>query len=150
VNARTREVLDSTDLWTCQYCIAENAVQLRESNFSFFVGLFSAAKEGAMFVFTETTHRLWPELMDVALATIHTEKGKGMSFEVGFPGIGGRNKTGRQMVLRKRKGAIISEDQLALCEEFRRDSQMHEQRLKNGIVRQKKRVPPVGNKFRNG
>lgn len=150
VNARTREVLDSTDLWTCQYCIAENAVQLRESNFSFFVGLFSAAREGAMFVFTETTHRLWPELMDVALATIHTEQGKGMSFEVGFPAIGGRNKTGRQMVLRKREGAVISNEKLTLCEEFRRDSQMHEQRLKNGIVRQKKRVPPVGNKFRNG
>ena len=145
VNAGTREALDSTDLWTCQYCIAENAVQLRESKFSFFVGLFGAAKEGALFVFTETTHRLWPELLDVALATtIHTEQGKGMSsFEVGFPGVGGRNKTGRQMVLRKTEGAVISDDQLLLCEEFRRDSRMHIQRLKNGVVRQKKRVPPT-------
>jgi hypothetical protein len=33
-----------------------------------------------------------------------------------------------------------------LCEEFRRDNRMHEQRLKNGIVRQKKKRSAVGNK----
>jgi hypothetical protein len=177
----TRDVLDKTDLYTCQYCVAENALGLRESNFIFFTELFNEAKIGSMFVFTETTHRLWPELLDVALATtttttMHTEEQqqggnqkKGtvspFSFEAGFPGVGGRNKTGRQMVLRKTMkvaekeevavSAVIKNNVIScndvnniqiLCEEFRRDNRMHEQRLKNGIVRQKKKRSAVGNK----
>ncbi|MGK3736990.1 MAG: hypothetical protein ACI8RD_006778 [Bacillariaceae sp.] len=173
----TREVLDKTDLYTCQYCVAENAVELRESNFIFFTELFNEAKIGSMFVFTETTHRLWPELLDVALVTatttMHTEEQpqgedqkmgtvSPFSFEAGFPGVGGRNKTGRQMVLRKimkaeeeAVSAVTKNNTIScndvnniqiLCEEFRRDNRMHEQRLKNGIVRQKKKRSAVGNK----
>jgi len=67
-----------------------------------------------MFVFTETTHRIWPELREVAVraateaaaanitttGTITPPASPGFFFEIEFPSVGGRNKTGRQMVLR--------------------------------------------------
>lgn len=153
-NAGCLQAVKSTDLWTCQYCIAENVLQLRESNFCFFEELFRETKDGALFVFTETTHRVWPELLDVVLALQNDDnddnddddakeslgKNKGLGFEVAFPRVGGRNKTGRQMVLRKKAGAVINEEHVALCEGFRRDSRKHERRLHKGIVRQKKKV----------
>jgi hypothetical protein len=100
VNARyAQEILD-TDLWVCSYCVSENAVKLRQGlplPFVFFSDVFSQAKENSIFVFTETTHRLWPELVDVALETA--------GFDVAFPRRNGRGKSGRQLILRKRAGA---------------------------------------------
>ena len=148
-NAGCLQTVKSTDLWTCQYCIAENALQLRESNFCFFEDLFRETKDGALFVFTETTHRVWPELLDVVLALQNDNvddkseplgRKNDLSFEVAFPSVGGRNKTGRQMIIRKKTGAIINQEQLALCDEFRRDSQKHNERVRKGIVRQKRKV----------
>ena len=53
-------------IYTCSYCIHENAVALRHGNWSFFRELFEEASDGSLFFFTDTTHRLWPELADVA------------------------------------------------------------------------------------
>lgn len=48
------------------YVVAENAEGLRRTNFCFFRDLMREAAPGSLFVFTETTHRLWPELLRVA------------------------------------------------------------------------------------
>ena len=53
-------------IYTCSYCIHENAVALRNGNWSFFRDLFEEADDGSLFFFTDTTHRLWPELAEVA------------------------------------------------------------------------------------
>jgi len=65
-NSACLEQANSTDMWICSYCVAENAVRLRNTDFVFFAELFQEAREGALFIFTETTHRLWPEIIDVA------------------------------------------------------------------------------------
>jgi hypothetical protein len=79
--------------------VAENALRLRENDFVFFRNLFRESKEGALFVFTETTHRLWSEMVDVALATT--------DFEVAFPRRNGRGKKGRQLILKKKTRCSI-------------------------------------------
>jgi hypothetical protein len=64
-NAACLAEISSTQLWTCQYCIAENMHLLRESKFVFFQDLFEAAPVGAMFIFTETTPRIWPDFCNL-------------------------------------------------------------------------------------
>lgn len=121
----------SANLYICQYCVAENAARLRETDYVFFANLLDTAEEGALFVFTETTHRLWPEFVELILPL--------NGFEVAFLRAG-RGKGGWQMVLQKKRGATINEDQLELCEEFRRDGEMHKRKLRNGHVRQTKKI----------
>lgn len=60
-NNSCRELVSTTDLWVCQFCVAENAKLLRNSKFIFFRDLFAKAKEGSLFIFTEITPRIWPE-----------------------------------------------------------------------------------------
>jgi hypothetical protein len=117
------EALD-TDIWFCSYCVAENAKKLRDGNFVFFRGLFQVAKPGAPFVFTETTHRLWPDFAAIA----------NTGFDVAFPQSRG-NRQNRQMVLRKRLGATMEKKELELCKVFERDNEMHQRRLRNGRER---------------
>lgn len=131
VNTQCRLQMKDTDIWFCSYCVAENAKKLRAGEYVFFRELFSQAKEGAVFVFTETTHRLWPELARAA-----PENGFDMSFPSRFQKQLGK----RQMVLRKREGATIGEEELALCAMFDRDNDLHEQKIQNGIVRQIRKV----------
>lgn len=42
----SRVVLE-TDLWVCSYCVAENALRLRDSDFAFFRELFAEAQGGS-------------------------------------------------------------------------------------------------------
>jgi hypothetical protein len=127
-NAACLAKVDSTDIWVFQYCVAENAALLRVSNFIFFAELARASKEGSLFVLTETTHRLWPELVQ------HIGDG----FEVAFSQAEGRGKRGWQMLMRKKQGATISEEQLALCEKFQQDKEQHEIKIKRSDRRQAK------------
>jgi hypothetical protein len=126
--------VSTADLWVCQYCVAENYIKLRKSNYIFFVDIFKAAKDGALFVFTETTHRLWPEFVDVIIE--HKE----FEFEVAFSSVSMRGKSGPQMILRKKQGATIAEDMLELCDNYRQIFQLHDQKMKKGILRQPKKV----------
>ena len=57
------------DLWVASYCVAENAIALRSGEFAFFRDVFAQSKPGALFLFVETTHRLWPELVQIAFET---------------------------------------------------------------------------------
>lgn len=135
VNRRCREQVSSTDLWICCYCVAENANKLRESNYVFFQKLFSDAREGSLFLFTETTHRLWPEIAEIAL------KGNvNGRFHIAFPRVG-RGKGNSQLVLQKATGeGVMSEEQRILCDKFRRDAVMHERKIASGFQRQTKKV----------
>eukprot|EP00977_Amphora_coffeiformis_P005003 scaffold1060_cov196-Amphora_coffeaeformis.AAC.35 len=94
VNANTIGSLAGSPniVFTCSYVVAENAVKLRQNDFCFFRQLFSEASPGALFFFTETTHRLWPELVDLAQRT--------SSLRVAMPHIR-RGKAGCQLVLFK-------------------------------------------------
>ena len=56
---------DTADVFIASYVVAENAVSLRASDYVFFA-LF-AREARALFLFAETTHRLWPEILQCAL-----------------------------------------------------------------------------------
>ena len=141
-NAECYQQAQCTDLWICSYCVAENAVRLRANDYIFFVELFEAAQEGAVFVFTETTHRLWPEIIDVATkADGRNGKEAAGGYDVAFPRIQrGRGKAGFQLALRKTSGATLGEDVQATCERFRRDNAMHELKISGGYQRQKRKI----------
>jgi hypothetical protein len=117
---------------------------LRANGYVFFAELFAAAQEGAVFVFTETTHRLWPELIDVATkAKSNAVAGREAAggFDVAFPRIQrGRGKAGFQLALRKAAGATLGEEVKATCERFRRDNAMHELKISGGYKRQKRKI----------
>ena len=49
----------------CQYCVAENSNLLRGSGFIFFRDMFEKASIGALFIFTETAPRIWPDLCEL-------------------------------------------------------------------------------------
>jgi hypothetical protein len=125
-NAVCEKEANDTDIWFCSYCIAENANKLRDGNFIFFQDLFEASKPNALFVFTETTHRLWPDLAAIA----------NTGFDVAFPQSRG-NRQNRQMVLRKRLGATLGQEEFELCKVFERDNEMHKRTIRNGRFRRR-------------
>jgi hypothetical protein len=134
VNARCAQEVLETDLWVCSYCVSENAVKLRQGDHEFFRDVFGQAKENSIFVFTETTHRLWPELVDVALETA--------GFDVAFPRRNGRGKSGRQLILRKRAGATtLGAEAMEQREAFERDSAAHKRKIQDGFRREKRKIP---------
>jgi len=119
----------TTDVFVCQYCVAENAAQLRRDNFVFFRNLLDLAPEGAVLVFTETTHRLWPELVAAMSG----------GFEVSFPFLK-RGRNGVCLLVRKKQEAkILSDQHLATCKRFALHQEMNERRQQNGFVRQQKK-----------
>ena len=135
-NIACRKEISSTNLWTCQYCVAENRNLLHESNFIFFKDLFELAPDGAIFIFTETTPRIWP---DFCKLIEHHFKG---DMEVGF------NKNGRQMLLRK--GKILTEEGRATImmndhhanqlEKYSKIVECHERKLSSGYQRQQQKI----------
>jgi hypothetical protein len=131
VNEACASLVLTTDLWACSYVIAENAVKLREGKYDFFRDVFCQAKQGALFVFTETTHRIWPELVSVAMETA--------DFDVVFPRRNGRGKSGRQFILRKREGARIGEEERKHLTYFERDNAAHQLKVRDGYYRRKER-----------
>jgi hypothetical protein len=115
-------ILD-TQLFICQYCVAENAVKLRQSNFIFFQQLFQTAEENSLFVFTETTHRLWPDFLDlIRQSSLDYDDVNTVDYNIHFPIHRGRGgSSGWQMFLHKQKGAQISSEILHQIENFRKD-----------------------------
>lgn len=130
-NAGCLEAATSTDLWICQYCVAENAIRLRESKYIFFRELFRYAKEGSVFVLTETHPRVWPEFYELM-------KEHCPYMEIGF------HKNGRQMLVRKsldsgQKTPLISKTDLKLVNKFESIGKFHERKLNSGWERQEKK-----------
>jgi hypothetical protein len=139
-NAACLPMIATTDLFVCQYCIAENAKALRESEFIFFLDLFRQAPSGAMFVFTETTPRVWPDFVD-ALAS----RPDFLQMEIGFPRNIGRGKSGPQLVLRKMApqtnvASLLEEQEVELCDEFREKRAMHQRKMNSNWERQRRKI----------
>lgn len=130
-------MLDSTNLWVCQYCVAENAQKLQESDYIFFRELFQHAQPGTLFVLSEVHPRLWPEFYKLL------EDGNCDMEEVGF------NKRGRQMLLRKssntpsrrtKSSPALSEKDQQLLEKFIELGKFHERKIQAGWQRQEPKI----------
>jgi hypothetical protein len=52
-------------IFVASYVVAENAVRLREGKFIFFRDLARLAPPGSLFLMTETSHHMWPEVLKV-------------------------------------------------------------------------------------
>ena len=61
-----RDRVAAPTLFIFSYVIAENVVLLREHGFVFLRDLARMAPPGALFLMTETTHHLWPEVLQAA------------------------------------------------------------------------------------
>lgn len=90
-NAPCLERVDTSHLWTCQYCVSENAKALRDSDNVFFRELFQAVPDGTLFLLTETTPRFWPDFYDLI------QDGHVKQIEIAFPRSTGRGKKGNQL-----------------------------------------------------
>ena len=122
-NHSFRDAIELSKIFVCQYCIAENAVGLRESAFIFFQDLFSRANDGALFVFTETTHRLWPDLVDQLASGFDVAFVKNRSF---------------QLLIRKRRDAGVSAKVREQCLSMLQDVTLHAVKREGGYTRQTK------------
>lgn len=133
-NAACALLLDSTNLWVCQYCVAENAHKLQESNYIFFRELFQHAQPGSLFVLSEVHPRLWPEFYELL-----QDESCSME-EVGF------NKNGRQLLLRKSSTLqskcrpALSEKDRKLLEKFIELGKYHERKIESGWHRQEPKI----------
>ena len=138
VNAVVRRQAADTNLFVCQYCVAENANRLRESQFAFFREILQIAPQGATFVFTETTQRLWPDLADMALSMEGLEVGFLRNVRIG--------KSGPQLMIRKVetkrsvKTCCLPPDQQVLYNDFCEKRQYHERKMNANWERQKRKV----------
>jgi hypothetical protein len=137
-NAGTLKAIPTTDLWTCQYCVSENLLLLRETQYIFFRELFEAAPVGALFLFTETTTRVWPDFLELIQSDLPY-------MEIGFPKrTSGRSKKSPQMVLCKQSpkddACTVHPRDLELAVEFRRYLERHERKLESGWERQVRKV----------
>jgi hypothetical protein len=132
----------TADLIVCQYCIAENANALRDSNFGFFRDLLHRVKEGALLVVTETTPRLWPDFVDA----VHGSAGNNV--QAALVNNVGRGKSGPHVVLRKvdegsaaMHNIVSTATNREMCVEFRQMQADHDRKLADNWKRQKRKIP---------
>jgi hypothetical protein len=124
VNHNFRDQISTTDVFVCQYCIAENYTRLKDVHYCFFQDLLTRSSDGTLFLFTETTHRMWPDLVD------YMETG----FEVAFV----KNRS-LQLLVQKRTGSILSDDIRNQCLSIRHQIAKHRVKRDAGFTRQGKR-----------
>lgn len=127
-NSACQPLLHSAQVWSCQYCVAENAQRLRESDWIFFTELASHAAPGSMFILSEVHPRLWPDVLSAVERNCS-------SMQVGF------NRSGRQMLIRK--GTDPSQDEVTisnkdreLVRRFRELDGYHTRKIESGWTRQ--------------
>jgi hypothetical protein len=65
-NVHVQEALNATQLHVFSFVCVENFRLLRDSEYAFLRSLFSQCVTGSYFIFTDSTHRLWPAIFDVA------------------------------------------------------------------------------------
>lgn len=143
-NAACRATLPSTDMFVCQYCLAENAAPLRDSDFRFFVDLFEQAANDTVFIITEVTSRIWPELLDILLRLQDQQQNTRqqqdlIGFDVDFVRTKKR-KFSPAMVIQKRLGAKIRQEEMDECQDFIRLRTLHERKMEKGYKRECKKV----------
>ena len=142
-NINCLDVVKSTTLWTCQYCVAENAFKLKDSDYIFFRELLFAAAYGATFWITETTPRMWPKFYELILQ--YNDENDHSMLSIEFPYM-----RGQQMLIKKSRKMeepipqVISERDIGLLRNFVKYSQCHDELIKTGWERQrKKKVIPL-------
>lgn len=122
-------------IFACSYCIAENAVALRNRDYIFFRELFEEADQGAVFLFPDTTHRLWPEMSTIAkeaglyYTTPHVKSGKVGWHFVAFKD---DHRPGNEY-----HTTAISD---VLLNRFKADQDAHSKRLDRGWKREEKKI----------
>ncbi|KAL3769612.1 hypothetical protein ACHAWO_011558 [Cyclotella atomus] len=142
-NTNCLQNVNSTTIWTCQYCVAENAVKLRDSDYVFFRELFAAAANGASFLITETTPRLWPEFYELVLQ--YNADNFDSMLQISFPYM-----RGQQMMITKSRikdgcsvPRVISEKDEKLLLDFEKYLQSHDDLMESGWERQRKKTLPL-------
>ncbi|OWZ23442.1 LOW QUALITY PROTEIN: hypothetical protein PHMEG_0001666 [Phytophthora megakarya] len=65
-NEHVHKSLHATQLHVFSFVCVENFCLLRDSCFIFLRSLFERCKDGSYFIFTDSTHRLWPTIFNVA------------------------------------------------------------------------------------
>jgi hypothetical protein len=88
------------DLFVFAHVVVENAVRLSESRYALLRDLFVASASGAAFIFTDNTHRLWPDVAAVASSAVQSSNGY---FEVSVMRVHG--KRGHSLLLWKQNTA---------------------------------------------
>jgi hypothetical protein len=148
INSAAKEYLQSAEpvIVVCSYVIAENAKALRAGRFKFFTDLAAAVPLDSVLLFTETTHRLWPDLLRASFCGVDRDDSHCQDFDVFLPTILGKHgvAVGLQKVLRshvvqpqplmgdlhewleRRVGGGVNAE---LLRDFERDNKFHEKRL---------------------
>ena len=115
------------DLVICQFVLNENARALRASKFVFLREMFTVAAVGTAFLFMDVTHRMWPEVAEVA----------GPNFAVSTPRLSSQEKchyalclekqsnTAQEMVSAKKQ----SDEYDSLMQRFRLHKLAHDARM---------------------
>ena len=148
INLKANEYLESAQplIVICSYVIAENAIALREGKYHFFVDLAHAVPVGSVLLFTETTHRVWPDLLRASFCGVDKDETLLQDFDVFIPTITGKHGVaiGLHKVLRSQKvqpqplaGDLTSwlesrvgdEANVKFLRDFERDNKFHEKRL---------------------
>lgn len=73
VNAAVQRDVASTQLFVFSFVCVENFQLLQQSRFVFLRSLFRDAPDGSVFLFTDSTHRLWPLIYDEAVR-VHADR----------------------------------------------------------------------------
>jgi len=130
INAVCLQEIGNAQMIVCQYCVAENANLLRESDFIFFRDMFEKASNGALFIFTETTPRIWP-----GLCKLMEEYCPYM--QVAFV------RNGRQMLIMKKDcktNLFMRDEDKRLMREFQEISKFHQRKISSGWERQEQKI----------
>ena len=99
----------------CAHAVAENANALRGSNYALLQAVCAALQPGSVLIFTEATHRQWPDVVLAAFRSLTGGEPTGgepadrlraacFSFDVAFPQVPG--KRGYALVLAKRRARM--------------------------------------------
>ena len=134
INQACQKEVEHTNLFTCQYCVAENSNLLHDSEFIFFRDLFESVSEGTIFIFTETTPRVWPEFYKL----IQNDLSCGMQIHFRL--------NGKQMLIQKNTSQgekkcenILTERDGKELKKFEKISMYHERKINSGWERQQQK-----------
>jgi hypothetical protein len=133
VNALMQQQVSTSDLICCQYCVAENANSLVSSNLVFFRELLQQSNDNAIILLTETTPRVWPDLVDAF-------SDANIPFEVCFVRNLGRGKGGPQFLVRKSASDISKVWQPDMLDQFRTVKAAQERKMNANYERQRRKI----------